>query len=329
MFERSGYFVAADEDVIPADQENPAGFFENRRVLLANEAILDELHAAWFAPPSSAELRSLDPGLVANIEATLRTLLSQAEDRPVVLKDPRIAVLMPLWWPLLRGILHPVLAFRHPLEVAMSVERGLGASLPVGLAIWEIYFSTLLHHLAGEVVTVAPYEAILKHPPLASEIVGEASNGLETRLAASLDCRGAEHAVDGSLWRNRADPNQRASWLTERQASLWSWLAGLTPGTQCLHLETVPEPTEQAQRLIQYELRRQRELAQLRRAQQRVAEGESLRAELESRLRETAERAHHLETVLQRADQTISAIQGSRSWRFTKPLRSFRGRLSG
>ncbi|HTR89360.1 MAG TPA: hypothetical protein VMG62_04525, partial [Solirubrobacteraceae bacterium] len=135
MFQRSGYFLGAPEDLMVGDPSNPTGYFENLKVWRANESVLAHFGATWFDPPDEDEQLARSGQLQPGLRCVLDELLAQAAvtQRPLALKDPRMGVLMPLWWPLLADLLHPVLVIRDPFEIALSLERRDATAVPVAL----------------------------------------------------------------------------------------------------------------------------------------------------------------------------------------------------
>ncbi len=85
-------------------------------------------------------------------------------DGPVVWKDPRLCLLLPLWRSLLPPPAVTVLLWRSPLAVARSLGFRQGFSVSLGLALWEHYNSAALAALADSAVYVMRYESLLDDP---------------------------------------------------------------------------------------------------------------------------------------------------------------------
>lgn len=133
---------------MPATRENPRGYWENLGVHEANEAVLGELDANWFDPPTRARIAAGEH-LGGRLRTALDLLIETAEPAPVVLKDPRIGLLLRLWGPVLEGRLHPVLVVRAPTEVAASLATRDGTPPALGLAGWEVHLTRVLDYLGG------------------------------------------------------------------------------------------------------------------------------------------------------------------------------------
>jgi hypothetical protein len=127
----SGYFMG--DDLLPARDANPKGFYEDREVNDINEAILDPYvpqrvrimgieffrHRPlyghrWLAPISVGKIGSLpDNSLRARI-------LKLIDRKPYCFKDPRFSYTLPIWWPFLKETVF-ICVFRNPTTTAHSI----------------------------------------------------------------------------------------------------------------------------------------------------------------------------------------------------------------
>ena len=120
---------------------NSKGFWEPEAVLDLNVRLMRQLGGEWdrigFGLPE-------DGDVVAEFESDVRAvLLSEYGDQPMILiKDPRIGALAPLWdRALVRAGYRPVyvVPVRNPLEVARSLHARGDMSVNEGLALWLAY----------------------------------------------------------------------------------------------------------------------------------------------------------------------------------------------
>lgn len=356
MFERSGYYVGADADLMPADESNPTGYFEHWGVHSANELVLARIDGSWLHVPEM-EADAQDPGCVEPLREALADLLTAAGEAPLAVKDPRIGMLLSLWLPLMEGLLHPVLVVRDPLEIAISLERRDRTPVPVGLAMWEVHMSRVLAGLAGRRATVVPYQQVLDVPDLAGRLVDEASVLLSPELRASLDPAGAASALEAEHHRNVRDETAEIGWLTPRQRGLWRLLAALAPGTTLLRPpDWAIAPDREALRITAHESARYRDQVNAARRSEQLArslatsteqliERDATIAGMDAQLTQLSERhaaasrrAAALEAQLERAEQArrsaelklaaaehwLGEFQRSASWRATRPLRTLK-----
>jgi glycosyltransferase involved in cell wall biosynthesis len=124
---------------------NPKGFWEPEAVLDLNVRAMRQLGGDWshvdFAVPEAGDF-------VDEFLSDARAVLeSEYGDRPlVVLKDPRIGVLAPLWHRALTGAGYRpvyVVPVRSPLEVAQSLHARGDMSVDEGLRLWLAYMERI------------------------------------------------------------------------------------------------------------------------------------------------------------------------------------------
>ena len=348
MFHSSGYFVGVEADLMVADAGNPTGYFENMSIYRANERVLGELGDALYGASVGA-----DPAFSVGLRNALDRLLSIAKDRPLALKDPRIGMLISLWWPLLKGVLHPVLVVRHPLKIALSLEHRDGTAVPSSLAMWELHITRLLACLDGERVTVAPYRQALQTRSLPAALVNDASVKLHPALRRKVDPEQAPAALDPALYRNRAVELAGTHCLSAAQQRLWELLDSWASGSVMIEAPRWARQTSEASRaLARHEKHRivslfalgaeveqaGRELEQrdrhlaaqdqaLAEQAERLAAVAAQCAALEDELAIAREQCDVTEERLRVAEGAVAAAEESRSWRATEPVRVLKRRV--
>ncbi|MDC8016210.1 hypothetical protein [Tahibacter soli] len=159
-------------DLIPADIGNERGHWESRAVQDLHNRLLDEIGsdlyspvnfpAGWFGGADARPWVDRIGELLAG-EYPTSTLF--------VLKDPRIALFLPLWSQALRRAsiaARFVLPFRHPDAVAASLESrerrlGSGNALPhaQGVAVWLRYVLAAEKFTRGETRAFVAFDAVL------------------------------------------------------------------------------------------------------------------------------------------------------------------------
>ncbi len=234
MFVRAGYFAGHPDDVLPATPENPLGHHENLGVLLANERVLTALGGTWSDPPSEEVQLNAVERMLPVLRAEVQRVVGDAAGRPIVIKDPRIGVMMALWDPIVAEQLHPVLVIRDPVEIAYSLLRRDGTSIASGIAAWELHMTLLLGRLNGRLATVAPYGPMIADPQLAPLIVEAATAHVDPARASWVRPAQARGALEPALHRNRAAESDHDRRLTVRQRDLWRLLRTLPCGDQLI-----------------------------------------------------------------------------------------------
>jgi hypothetical protein len=339
MFTEAGFFAGLEEDLMPPTEANPAGYWENTGIWRTNEDVLGRLGGSWFDPPSVAAQTAAREWALPRLRSEVERIARQSPDAPIVLKDPRIGVMMPLWEDILWGSLHPILVLRDPVEIALSLLHRDGTPPAFGLAAWEIHMATLLNHLQGRTVTVAPYQSLLGNQRLAAAIVESAAEEVEPRLTEELRPQNAHKAFDVALHRNQVAGGEHDEYLTSHQLGLWRFLSSLPAGNKSIEVPaSLRAPSEPARMAVRLETERiEDHCDRISLSRERDAErerAEALTASLADERHRVARLIGHLQAERDRADTAtesyiraehwLMSVQASTSWRATRPLRNLK-----
>ena len=132
-----GLFLGSKSELMPAQADNPDGFWEHLGFVALNDELLNQLGGAWDLPPNSDENfahAQLDP-----LRMKARLLIERFNSADLWgWKDPRNSLTLPFWQNLLPGM-KTLIMVRNPLEVAYSMKERNGTSYSFGLRLWEIY----------------------------------------------------------------------------------------------------------------------------------------------------------------------------------------------
>lgn len=233
VFVAAGFYAGNDDELLPPDPSQPAGYNENAKVVALNDDILRSLGYSWFTPAPQTALSSVADAYAERIEQLLEEIRAGARGRPIVLKDPRIAAMLPVWAPVIDRDLERVVVIRDPGEIALSLQRRNGTPLPIGLASWELHTTAMLSGLRGRSVVVVPYKSLFDGS-LPPRLVGEIAVCLSGRLRERVEIDRAGGFIDPVLHRNHSSPSEHRYVLTESQRRLWDFLASLPSGRQIL-----------------------------------------------------------------------------------------------
>jgi SAM-dependent methyltransferase len=310
LFRLAGYYAGDDDELMPADAANEAGYSENLAILELNERILDALEGSWFDPPSEECLETERERFALDVGRAYQLILEHSDGAPVALKDPRIPVMMPVWWPVIGAQLQPVLVVRDPLEVSASLEHRDGTARPIGLAAWEINVTRVLRWLNGCDVVAAPYGRMLESPDCAGSVVEAATKCLSPERAARTAAVDSSEWLSPDLRHNQPGAGEYADLLTERQHELWRWLAGLEAGLVTLrppdHLQF---PSEAALAAVKHETLRYQRARELTDASRWLSEAAEVRDQLIDAHRDAEERAHAAGARAGAAEAQVGAAQ--------------------
>lgn len=147
LLHRAGLAVPG-EPLPPHPFDNPHGYFEPRAMTGLNNRLLTVLGSSWRIPHlfSAAELESRPVlELLPEMESWLREI--KALGKPLMLKDPRMCRLLPIWLPAMKKLgfgVAAVLVVRNAHDVAASLARRADHSDICSAAITDAVQSLLL-----------------------------------------------------------------------------------------------------------------------------------------------------------------------------------------
>jgi hypothetical protein len=232
---KAGFFAGQEGDLLEAAEDNPKGFFERADVNALNDNFLAELDGAWDRPPGREGILRRADEWRPQVQQMLTTLATQAAGRPLVLKDPRISLLLPAWLPVLdQGRFAIVIVDRSPMDVALSMRKRDGRPLYVALAIWQLYCTELLEGLAGRRVLLVRYEDFVADPARSGPLLlQQLTEVLPPEIALPVAASGEAPAGGGEAvafvspemrhHRTEAEDASNEQVLTGAQLSLYQW----------------------------------------------------------------------------------------------------------
>ena len=151
-----GLDLGPESDLMPAQADNPDGFWEHLRFVALNDEVLNELGGAWDLPPKADENfkhARLDP-----LRTKAQLLIEGFASASVWgWKDPRNSLTLPFWQYLLPK-LKTLIIVRNPLEVAYSMRERNGTSCSFGLRLWEIYNRRVIETASEQERLVTHYD---------------------------------------------------------------------------------------------------------------------------------------------------------------------------
>ncbi|MDH3442826.1 MAG: glycosyltransferase, partial [Deltaproteobacteria bacterium] len=154
------YLGPQDQFMKPAD-DNPRGFWENKRITDLNDEILARLGGSWHEPPLFRDRWETSPDL-ADLRQRARALLQEhfSSEKIWGWKDPRTCLTLPFWNRLLPPIQY-VFSLRNPVDVARSLERRNKIPFKTGIGLWLQYVKSALDNSAGQRREFFFYEDII------------------------------------------------------------------------------------------------------------------------------------------------------------------------
>ncbi|MEZ5465558.1 MAG: sulfotransferase [Lysobacteraceae bacterium] len=218
-----GAYFGPEDIAIPAQASNPRGFWERRDVLELNSKLLQSQSAEWHSPLRFNSDLLLNSEISELKESARKIVHGLDGCRPWVLKDPRFALTLPFWRPLLESPI-VVVTSRNPCEVALSLEVRDAIPFPVGVALWEYYTVKSAANSKGLRVVQVSYDEMIKDPCETTEkLFGSLTEGGGRGLSmpSKEDIRGF---VDLNLKRQIFPSMELPSYLLPSQLDVWRCL---------------------------------------------------------------------------------------------------------
>ncbi|MBA4749550.1 MAG: glycosyl transferase family 1 [Alphaproteobacteria bacterium] len=156
----------SDSLIGPLPANNPKGFFEDTRINQINDSLLAELGLQWC---SQGELKSLDIRVMdlSHLRDRAYTYLSDLlKDKGdfFALKDPRFSILLPFWQPIFEELnvkVNYIIASRHPMSVAHSLQKRDDLAIQRGLLLWYRHMLAALNYTQGQKRLVVNYDILM------------------------------------------------------------------------------------------------------------------------------------------------------------------------
>jgi hypothetical protein len=156
--------VRLDDDLIPGDANNEAGYFESRELIELNEGIFRTVGATWHTlfsltmPDGWADDSALLPAKKA-----LRDLINRKVNGPASwgFKDPRTAVLLPFYEQVFAECgLQPryILCIRDPRAIALSLKKRNQFPSLLSELLWLDYTMPAIQLAGNRLQAIVVYE---------------------------------------------------------------------------------------------------------------------------------------------------------------------------
>ncbi len=299
-----GAYLGPEDQFLPATPDNPKGYWERIDVLQLHEWLLEKLNADWHLV-STVDPHQIDPELREAFTQRARKILQGLEgNRPWVMKDPRLCLLLTLWLPLLEVpiCVHVV---RHPLATARSLEKRDHFPPHFGAALWEHYAARSLLVSSGLPRFSVCYEQLMEQPVATVRALYENLRNYGVQALHLPTDREILAFLQSDLQHHRASDESDARWLTPQQARLWTTLRDSR--LEELDRDVLEDPARMA-RLSGYETLLRERSALI----ERNAECGALREQLgatEQRLATVESALQHKDALLKKSAADLQSLQ--------------------
>ncbi|MCK5855135.1 MAG: glycosyltransferase, partial [Sulfurovaceae bacterium] len=127
---------------MPEHKDNPKGFFENMKIFRFNDKILKDHNSSW--DNNSFCYKDIKSENIKFYKQEVKKIIEEefANAKNILIKDPRMSLLFPLWEDVLLEMgfnIKIILVFRNPIEVALSLQQRNSFALEKSIPIWFHY----------------------------------------------------------------------------------------------------------------------------------------------------------------------------------------------
>lgn len=319
---------ALPEDLVsPSRNDNERGFWEGRPVVAFNNEMLDSMGSYWDDWSGVREAWLSSPVARQFVQRAGELLLSAFDNAPlIVLKDPRICRLLPIWTAAAESVGYKpliVIPLRNPVEVAQSLQKRSNIDPSLSHLIWLRHFLDAEFHSRAFPRSVVLYETLMTDwRAWAAKIENDLDICLP-RISPVAEDEISEF-LSPELWHNRAsdtlsvEQGSLPGWVRDSYQILRKWGRGETPTAkekaQLDHLRATLKDMSQpfAQPLHAYRNSR-KAFATLKRDHEKLTERhaettgqlDALKAEVKA-VTETLTREHDARLANEAANKTLS-----------------------
>jgi len=158
------------DDLLPASPSNEKGFFEHRELVQVHEEILAALNHPWHHPEALPWGWLHDPVLLPFRQRIKEILIRDFSGRALfALKDPRLALLLPLYWDILEELgieAYVVVVKRNLIEVARSLKKQHVLSFSHSIELFRVYERAIEYAAAARPSVTVSFSEFVQQPGL-------------------------------------------------------------------------------------------------------------------------------------------------------------------
>jgi hypothetical protein len=161
-----GLRAPVQEDLLPADEGNPTGYWESSSLVAFNDKLLEAVGSDMSCPLAFSPGWERDPRLDAFYPEAAKLFARVFPAPPWVFKDPRNCLTFAFWVRALAIQPVAILMLRNPCEIVASYRDHWGNrdGIPYLFALWGRYLRQALLHIEGRPVLVTRYEDLVANP---------------------------------------------------------------------------------------------------------------------------------------------------------------------
>jgi glycosyltransferase involved in cell wall biosynthesis len=146
-------------NLLPENEGNPKGYWEDANIVNLNETILKGFNMRWHSldNPMINRFENLLPLYEEKyLEEAINIVNNNFElSNSILIKDPRISILLPFWekvFQIVGADVKYVLALRNPLETAKSLLKRNRIETEQGINLWTYYNFMILKNIQSDLL---------------------------------------------------------------------------------------------------------------------------------------------------------------------------------
>jgi len=154
------------DDLLEPNEHNPLGYWEPRKIVQFNDRLLAEIKRHWADPkPMPLGWQDSVAGVAASLNAKRLLADEFAPLAGLIIKDPRISRLAPVWRKAIsqsNGQHLALIACRNPLDVHSSLQRRDKMGREHALRLWQAYMLEAEFNSRGMPRAVIHYDELME-----------------------------------------------------------------------------------------------------------------------------------------------------------------------
>lgn len=158
-----GLYLGDEKDLVPKEEDNPEGFWENAKFQLINDEILALFDGAWDAPPAFERNWEFSPYLTSATKNAQQAIKEISSTSPWGWKDPRNSLTLPFWQKQIPD-LKVVFCLRNPFDVYRSLARRGYSSGLFAYQLWLKYNQQLVVSSTSSQRIITHYDSFFYDP---------------------------------------------------------------------------------------------------------------------------------------------------------------------
>ncbi len=164
MLNLCGLYLGHEEQLMPPDEGNPTGYWQNQAMDQLTEDIMGHFAGEWdFLLPSMPQGWEMQNDMESYRKRAQQLIQALGLQEPWGWKDPRCSVILPFWKSILSN-LKIVVCLRNPVATARSLARHVGSTDAFSYNLWLQYYRRILNDTGPCERLITHYDTYFLYP---------------------------------------------------------------------------------------------------------------------------------------------------------------------